>query len=376
MFWLLLIITSLYSLFTLLLAMAWHLLKKTGSVSVHHSPEVTVAVIVVVRNEGEHIQALLSDLKAQNYHLMEIVVVDDGSTDDTCDKIRQMQRDNTLRIQLLHLPLTSEQISTKKRAISFALEHTEAELILCTDGDCRIAPLWVRNITNAYRSGKAKFISGPVVFNKTGSFFEKLQAVEFASLIGSGAACIYLGKPTMCNGANMAYPRQVFYEVGGYEDSEHIISGDDELLMHKIYRKYPTEVVFLKNQDGIVDTAPKKNLREFYYQRKRWSSKWRHYQNPTAKLLAVFIFLANLTVLIAFGAALTGHLNLSQTSLLWGMKSLAEITFLIPLLHFFRKLKLLLLIPVVQLIYPFYVLLFGMLSFSRSFEWKGRSYTG
>lgn len=43
----------------------------------------------------------------------------------------------------------------------------------------------------------------------------------------------------MCNGANLAYERKAFNEVNGFAGVDHIASGDDMLLMHKIGKQYP-----------------------------------------------------------------------------------------------------------------------------------------
>jgi hypothetical protein len=61
-----------------------------------------------------------------------------------------------------------------------------------------------------------------------------------------------IGKPNMCNGANIAYPKAVFEEVNGFDGNEHIASGDDEFLMHKIAEKYPNQIVFAHYQPNIV----------------------------------------------------------------------------------------------------------------------------
>ena len=64
----------------------------------------------------------------------------------------------------------------------------------------------------------------------------------------------------MCNGANLAYEKKVFYEVGGFEGIDKIASGDDMLLMHKIQKIYPDKIGYLKSADVIVKTQPCQKL--------------------------------------------------------------------------------------------------------------------
>ncbi len=58
----------------------------------------------------------------------------------------------------------------------------------------------------------------------------------------------------MCNGANLAYKREVFYEVDGFKGIDNIASGDDMLLMHKIWKRYPNQIGYLKAKEAIVET--------------------------------------------------------------------------------------------------------------------------
>ena len=83
----------------------------------------------------------------------------------------------------------------------------------------------------------------------------------------------------MCNGANLAYERKLFYEVDGFAGIDHIASGDDMLLMHKIAKKYPGKIYYLKSVDAIVSTHPMQSWKQFFNQRIRWASKATHYDD-------------------------------------------------------------------------------------------------
>jgi cellulose synthase/poly-beta-1,6-N-acetylglucosamine synthase-like glycosyltransferase len=72
-----------------------------------------------------------------------------------------------------------------------------------------------------------------------------LQTLEFSYLIGIGAAFIGNGRASTCNGANLAYRKDVFYEVGGFKGIDDLASGDDELLQ-KVAEKYPNRIGFFK----------------------------------------------------------------------------------------------------------------------------------
>ena len=94
-------------------------------------------------------------------------------------------------------------------------------------------------------------LSSPVQYSEEKTFFERLQTLEFLYLIGLGAAGIGNKKPTTCNGANLAYRKDVFLEMGGFNGIDDLASGDDELLLHKIAEKYADRIGFCKSKEAI-----------------------------------------------------------------------------------------------------------------------------
>lgn len=360
-----------YALFTIGLVVLWLRLRSFNSSQKKSST--TISVLIPVRNEAENIIALLEDLDRQtlptaNY---EVIVIDDASTDATAQLVNDFAATANYRLHLLQLP-DKPSSSPKKRAIETAITHATGQLILTTDGDCRVHPGWLSAFLNCFDQTNAKAISGPVTFTTEEYLTDHLQTIEFSSLIGSGACAIAAGTPTMCNGANFCYPKEVFLEVDGFDGSRHIASGDDEFLMHKIAANYPGQIQFLKNPEAVVQTQPHRSWSQFYRQRKRWASKWKHYKTPAPIILAAYIFFCNFSLLAASFLALAGQLTLSDFFVLVAIKWLPEWLLLGIILRFLGKNKSLPLIPFVQIFYPFYVTFFGLVSQKGEYSWKGR----
>ncbi|WP_310589822.1 glycosyltransferase family 2 protein [Larkinella soli] len=336
-------------------------------------PAVRISVIIPVRNEEQTLPILLKDLCAQTFpsESFEVIVADDGSTDNTPNILAAFVSQVPFRLRPLTLtegPTTSP----KKRAIRQSIALATGDLIVTTDGDCRVGPRWLEIIALHYRQTGARMITGPITFLPEHTAFDYLQTVESSSLIGSGAATLALGLPTMCNGANLIYEKRAFEEVGGFDGTEHIASGDDEFLMHKIAKRFPNGVRFLKNPDAVVRTTPQPTLKAFYHQRKRWASKWKAYESYLPSLLAFFVFTSNLSVLITLAGWAAAALSSSQLIWLIGLKAVPEWLFLGSVLVFLGKRKTLPWIPVTQLVYPFYVVFFGLVAQRKGFRWKGR----
>lgn len=361
--YILLTINLLYLIFNLVLIVTWQKMKYTKIANLSLK-DTKLTVIVPVRNEAINILKLLTDLNKQTYPFrnFEVIIANDGSTDNTENIVLNFQEMAKYELKLLNL-LNEKGNSPKKRAIQKSIEIAAGELIITTDGDCSVSENWLASIEQKFKDTDAKFISSAVTFTDEKSFWNTLQIIEFASLIGSGACAMFLKKPNMCNGANIAYTREIFEEVGGFAGNEHLASGDDEFLMHKIAQLHPEKVVFNMDKESIVYTNSAPNLAQFYQQRKRWASKWKHYKDWKISALAIFIFTVNL---IFLWSLFTGNI----INLL--LKLLAEFVYLsliISYLGYKNKIKF---IPAIQFIYPFYVVFFGFIAQGKGYHWKGR----
>ncbi len=340
---------------------------------VANTPKTKISIIIPVRNEIKNMGKLLQDIDSQtySYSLFEVIVVNDGSTDGTFEYLNSMTNKLKFELTILNLEIDDKRISPKKAAITKAINIAKGHLIITTDGDCRVGENWLNSFANFYETKKPKLISGPVTFYSENSVFNALQIVEFSSLIGVGAASIQLKRPNMCNGANLAYEKAVFYEVNGFEGFEEQPSGDDEFLMHKIAKKYPNQIAFLKNREAIVTTNSQESVQLFINQRKRWASKWSAYANISNSILAVFIFLVNLSIVFTFFfLALNNFFLLLFSALV--IKFIIEWAFIGSVLVFLKKKNHILFIPLVQIIYPFYVAFVALASWQKGYVWKGR----
>lgn len=245
-----------------------------------------VTVMIAARNEEERIAFTIDDILAQDYpkHLMEVIFVDDHSTDRTADIIKSYADRG---VKLLQLKEDKPLNSYKKKAIAKAIGLSTGDLMVATDADCRMGTAWLSAIVSYYETNDWVMISSPVTYFEERNLFEYMQTLEFAYLIGIGAAFIGNGRASTCNGANLAYRKDVFYEVGGFSGIDELASGDDELLLQKVAEKYPGRIGFLKGREAIVFTHAKHTLNEFLQQRRRWASKSTRYKDKKIVALAV-----------------------------------------------------------------------------------------
>ena len=256
-----------------------------------HSPDEFVSIIVPIRNESDNIINNVESICKQYFPIekYEVIYVDDNSTDDSLKKLNEFAIPGNIKI--LSVPKNYSPNAHKKRALSYGIEHSMGEIIVTTDADCIYSVDWLSSLLK-YFDDKTGFVSGPVVFKDNGNIFSKIQILEFAGLIITGAGLIGAGKPTICNAANIAYRKKVFDEVNGFEYDMELSSGDDELLMQKIAQDTNYKVRFSLDKNSIVKTMSNNTISEFYYQRKRWASKGLFYKNKSLviKLILIYLF--------------------------------------------------------------------------------------
>lgn len=331
----------------------------------------TVSIIIAARNEEDNIAATIDDVLAQNYDslLFELIVIDDHSDDRTAEIIRGYLHKNVKFIQLKEEALNSY----KKKAIETAIDLANGNLIITTDADCRMGPNWLSTIVNYYEETGCRMISSPVAYFQEKSFFEEAQALEFAYLIGLGAATIGNGHPSTCNGANLAYEKKTFFEVGGFKGIDDLASGDDELLLQKVAAKYSNSIGFLKNTNAIVYTQAKPTLAEFIQQRKRWASKSTRYKSKAVLFLGLSVWLFNLSIVL--NAILVAFFPLATLPFLifqLGAKLLVEFLFLNKVMAFFNRKQLLWWLPIFNALHIIYIVYIGIAGNSSKYSWKDR----
>ncbi|MBD0403325.1 glycosyltransferase [Flammeovirga sp. EKP202] len=349
-----------------------HLWNTSISIPTNKDFTTSVTVVIALRNEEENIEALFESLQKQSYPHFQCIFINDHSEDNTLNLLEQKVKLSSHQFQVISLEKDEE---GKKIAIRKGVELAQSELIITTDADCIHDPDWINTIIAHYHYfQKPALLSGPVQFSPSSSFSQKLMAVEFGSLILTGATSIINKQPNMCNAANLTFQREAFLTQNDYEKHIHIPTGDDEFLMHQIAKEDPTKIKFIKAPKAIVKTPPPATLNLFIQQRVRWASKWRHYENKSPQFSAVFIFLLHFSFLASLCSVIFFSGNWLILLLGLGIRVLIEYFFNRIILRWQTDNQLLKWIPFVSLLYPFYAFSIGLLATFSKYSWKNRKY--
>lgn len=363
------IFTAGYLLLVLYFIKGWTNLRQPQIKAAGYITKVTV--MVAARNEQERIHYTIEDILAQDYpkHLTEIIIVDDHSTDGTAGIINRYADRG---VKLLQLNEAQPLNSYKKKAIAKAISISTGDLMVATDADCRMGTKWLSSIVGYYEANEVVMISSPVNFFEEKSLFERMQTLEFSFLIGVGAAFIGHNRASTCNGANFAYRKDIFYEVGGFSGIDELASGDDELLLQKVAERFPGKIGFLKLRDAIVYTHAKYTLKEFLQQRRRWASKSTKYKDKKVIAVAIFMWLFNMTMLVNLALGVFNIAFFKIFLFQFGLKYLFELVYLALICSFFKRTSLVLLLIIVTPVHMIYLAYLALMGTTRKYHWKGR----
>jgi len=340
-----------------------------------YEPITFISVIIPARNEAANIGACIASVLAQKYpaELFEIIVVDDHSNDGTADVVKSFKAANVHCIALAdHMPTGEKVTAFKKAAITAGISQSKGGLIVTTDADCIAPHTWLINLAAIYEQQQPEMIVAPVIYAADSSIVQVFQLIDFMSMQGITGAAHKLHLGNMCNGANLAFRKIAFYDVGGYEGISHLASGDDYLLMMKINKKFPGGISYLKSADAIISTSPQPGWGSFLQQRIRWASKSGKYNDSRLTGILVLVYLYNVSLAVIAIACIFQPVLLWPLLLSLAVKIIVEYIFLRPVAKFFKKEWVLLYFPFLQPLHVLYIVLAGFMGFIGSYKWKGR----
>lgn len=327
-----------------------------------------VSVVVAFRDEAQALPVLLKCLAAQRDVDYEVVLVDDASHDGSVAAIRQFLDTHAGASGTFRLVASAGE--GKKQALTTGIGAASGHVIVTTDADCTMGDAWLATLTATFADERVQFVAGPVRIGQGGRFFDDLQAIEFASLIGVSGAAMAAGHPVMCNGANLAFRKAVFEEVHGYAGNLRVASGDDEFLMRKVAARYPVGMRYTARAGSVVTTQASSTLRVFFNQRLRWASKWGNNTSVFAQAVAVYVFLLQLSWLAVF------YLAVTQAYAVWlallAARLVFEAAFLLAVCRTLGVVWRWGAFLALQFLYPVYVVVVALASRFLHPVWKGR----
>jgi len=326
----------------------------------------SVSVIIAARNEEDRILPCLQSIENLNYpqDKFEIIFVDDCSNDDTPNIIDKFCK-NHRNWKIIRIEEKSKKIRGKKNALLNGINQSNGEIIFTTDADCIVPPNWLSEMVN-YFEPNVSMVIGHSPINKRPGLYQKI--LQFDNLFSAVAASAptKLGKPISSIGRNLAYRKSAYEDVGSFLALKQYRSGDDILLTERFHYLNDGKIDFCAHPDTFVHTQPPETFSDIFHQQIRKNSKGL-LKSPVSILFSISLFLYYLFFL-------TFPLIYPKYFILWliifGLKFLIEFIDLSKAAKIFKLAHTIKLIPIMQIIYPFHIMLFSVLGIFQLYRWK------
>ena len=335
-------------------------------------PTIHFSIVIPFRNEAENIPDLIKSigkLKYPSSHF-EVIFVDDESSDNSVELVENECNFNNYSI----LKNNRQSSSPKKDAITEAIKSSKHEWIITTDADCILPEKWLQSFNEFIQKNEPDMVVGPVNYIRKKSVINTYQQFDNFSLQTVTIGGFGFNNPIICNGANLAYRKDLFKTVSGFSGNDFIASGDDIFLMEKFNSRNKNGVQFLKSKNSIVMTSAEITWRDLINQRVRWASKTSKQKNIASQIIGLNVFLIRLFIIIGLIVSFFSYTFLQLYLGFLLLKVIIDFIFIYPLSHSLKYSLSFISFIFSNLMYPLITIIVVLNTFSGSYEWKGRSF--
>ncbi|MEQ6119387.1 glycosyltransferase [Reichenbachiella sp. MALMAid0571] len=225
----------------------------------------TVSILIAVRDEEQHIENLLNDLRNQNYpkHKLQILIGNDGSKDRTRELLFK-HSDN--QIHVIDIEDQVGHLKGKMNVLAQLSELATGDYLLFTDADVRLNENWVKGMILSRRPEAAMNCGFTGI--ETESIFQSLQHVDM--VFGQGMLKVLndLGMNNAVIGNNLLVSRDAYSKVGGYKSLPFSVVEDVALMQSFLKKGYGVHLNY--TPDTYLTTIGESSWSKLMIQRKRW----------------------------------------------------------------------------------------------------------
>jgi peptidoglycan-N-acetylglucosamine deacetylase len=229
-----------------------------------------VSLIVPAYNEEINAVASLKNLLKTTYPDVEIIFVDDGSKDNTYQKVYEEFGDHP------YLKILTKPNGGKASALNFGIQQSTADIVVCIDADTKLMPNAISLMVNHFDNQKVGAVAGNVKVGNEVNILTRWQSIEYiTSQNFDRKAFAYINAITVVPGAIGAFRKEAIEEAGGF--TTDTLAEDCDLTIRILRQGYIIE----NENEAIALTEAPETLKMFLKQRFRWSfgvmqTAWKH----------------------------------------------------------------------------------------------------
>lgn len=218
-----------------------------------------VSIIIPMHNEAQSIKGTVGSILKSIHQNFEIIVVDDGSTDNSYKKALPLAKNPKVRV-------FSKPNGGKFSALNFGISQAKGAIVVCIDADTRLTPSALREILRPFSDKKVGAVAGNIKVGNAKTFLTRIQNLEYivAQSIEKSVNELF-GFVPIVPGAFGAWRKSVIKKAGGFKNHTH--AEDFDLTMDVIQRGYKVRYM----ESAIAHTEAPTALSQLFIQRLRWN---------------------------------------------------------------------------------------------------------
>jgi len=218
-----------------------------------------ITVIVPAYNEEKTVEDTVKALLNSDYpFLKKIIIVDDGSTDNTLKIAKKLEKYSKVKVY-------TKKNGGKASALNFGLKKARTDLIAVVDADSYPAKEAFSKMVGFFDDQTVGAVTCFFIPRNRKAFFERLQTIEYHIIAFTRKLLDYVDAIYVTPGPLALYRREALVKIGGFDEKN--MTEDIEATWHLAYEGYNRRMCL---QTYATTTIPKK-LNEWYRQRRRWN---------------------------------------------------------------------------------------------------------
>ena len=212
-----------------------------------------ISLIVPAYNEGPVIEAAIRSLLKLDYPNYEVLIVDDGSTDDTYEKALAVARQSPV----ISVRVISKRNGGKADALNTGITSARGEFVLNMDGDTKLSRNTLRACIRHFDDPRIGAVAGNVKVLNRENIWTRVQALEYVEgLAMARKAQSFMRSVNIIPGPLGMFRKSVLQQVGGYDHDT--FAEDCDLTLKMLMRGWhiayePTAIAWVETPSGLLD---------------------------------------------------------------------------------------------------------------------------
>lgn len=219
----------------------------------------SISVLVPAFNEEKTIKDTIEAIFSTNYPVTEIIVLNDGSTDNTRKIVEELLK------RYSKLKLLNKENSGKGDSLNKGIELAKGELVSVVDADSYPAKDSFGKLTGFFDDEKVGAVTCVFIPRNRSGFFERLQTIEYNIIAFTRKLLDYVDAIYVTPGPLALYRKSALVKIGGFDPNN--LTEDIEATWHLTYEGYERRMCLATHAST---TVPNK-IKAWYKQRRRWN---------------------------------------------------------------------------------------------------------